>query len=145
MSRLHSFGYYVPVTSFPNEPIDTSIFTSETSIGLKWGQGSAFEYSAKLRYNDDLSGLQLVLANNDAPLPKRRVMLEASCKVEQSDLTIGPYLHGENEIATDILKVADRVSWLVKTQLPKTYIGQSQPPTRTYDYAFDEIKLLRMQ
>lgn len=142
MSNLHHFGYYVPVTSFPNEPIDRTRWPDVDTVGLDWGAGSAFDYSARLRFNEDQSGLTLNLKEGGT-LPKKRIVLEAECKVEEDEVTIGPFLQSEAATETDIYAVAKRIAWHVSTQLPKVTFSQGRPPTRTYDYLLEEVyKLL---
>ena len=139
MSNLHRLAHYVPVTSFPNLPFDRAPVIGPDQVGTNWGKGSAFEFSARLRFNPDPSGLEIKLGKVTGDLPPKRIVLEALCTVEQEEVVVGPYESGEFEETTDTYLAPTRISFKVTTQLPKSYIGQAEPPTRTYDYLFQSI------
>lgn len=137
MSSIHRFSHYVPVTSYPNTPVDRSFFPADLNAGTEWGRGSAFDYSAKLRFNDDQSGLTIQLLDNTNPLPRKRIILEAQATIEQNVREVGPYPSQESVLDTDTYLVPSKISWKVKTTLPKTRIAQDRNPTRTYDYVLE--------
>jgi len=137
--NLERLAHYIPVTSTPNDPIDRTRGLSVATVGTTWGKGSSFEYSASLRFPTDESGLSIHQSITDGELPKKRIILDIDCKVEQDVVTLGAFEFPPGFMTTNVDLIATRIFWQTQHLLPKTYIGQAEPPKRRYNYYFDGI------
>lgn len=132
-SVQRSLGFYVPITSEPNEPRRPEVNLGPDVVGERWGKGSSFEFSApSLVIPNHDEGLRIIKRQAGEPLPKRKEWLDVECEIERDEKTITV---GDVSI---ISLVPTDIYWTTKFLEPKLFFDQ-EPRMRIYDYLFWKV------